>query len=49
MSLEFPDRQHFEEACGFVELGLFAEANDALENIDLCNRVAPEVFVLCDR
>jgi hypothetical protein len=30
----FLDRRHFEEACGFVELGLFAEANDALENID---------------
>jgi len=46
MPLEPPDGQHWEAAVGYVELGMFQEANDELENIDPSNRAAPEVLAV---
>ena len=46
MPLEAPDQKFFEEACGYSELGMFLEANDALENVDPFNRAAPEILAL---
>jgi len=46
MPLESPDREFFDAACGYVQLGMFVEANEQLENIDAFNRVAPEVLAL---
>jgi tetratricopeptide (TPR) repeat protein len=43
MPLEPPDQQYWQAAVGYVELGMFQEANDQLENIDPFNRAAPEV------
>ena len=43
MPLEPPDRQHWQAAVGYVELGMFQEANDQLENINPFSRAAPEV------
>jgi tetratricopeptide (TPR) repeat protein len=42
--LEPPDQQYWQAAVGYVELGMFQEANDQLENIDPFNRAAPEVL-----
>ncbi len=44
MPLEPPDQQYWQAAVGYVELGMFQEANDQLENIDPFNRAAPEVL-----
>jgi lipopolysaccharide biosynthesis regulator YciM len=46
MSLEPPDQQCWKAAVGYVELGMFQEANDQLENIDPFNRAAPEVLAV---
>src|SRR6478752_41795 len=46
MPLESPDREFFNAAVGYAQLGMFLEANDQLENIDPFNRVAPEVLAL---
>jgi hypothetical protein len=46
MSLEAPDHQYWQAAVGYVELGMFQEANDQLENIDPFNRAAPEVLAI---
>src|SRR6266498_2131206 len=46
MPLEPPDRQYWIAAVGYVELGMFQEANDQLENIDPFNRAAPEVLAV---
>ena len=46
MPLEPPDHQHWQAAVGYVELGMFQEANDQLENIDAFNRAAPEVLAV---
>src|SRR5215475_16101296 len=46
MPLEPPDQQHWRAAVGYVELGMFQEANDQLENIDPFNRAAPEVLAV---
>jgi tetratricopeptide (TPR) repeat protein len=46
MPLEPPDQQHWQAAVGYVELGMFQEANDQLENIDPFNRAAPEVLAV---
>jgi hypothetical protein len=43
MPLETPDQQHWQAAVGYVELGMFQDANDQLEKIDPFNRAAPEV------
>jgi len=44
--LEQPDRQHSQAAAGYVELGMFLEANTELDKIDPFNRAAPEVLAL---
>jgi uncharacterized protein HemY len=46
MPLELPDKQYWQAALGYVELGLFLEANEELEKIDAFNRAAPEVLAL---
>ena len=46
MPLEPPDQQYWIAAVGYVELGMFQEANDQLENIDPFNRAAPEVLAV---
>ncbi len=46
MPLEPPDHQYWQAAVGYVELGMFQEANDQLENIDPFNRAAPEVLAV---
>jgi tetratricopeptide (TPR) repeat protein len=42
--LEPPDQQHWQAAVGYVELGLFEDANEELEKIDPFNRAAAEVL-----
>lgn len=44
MPLEPPDQQHLQAAHGYVELGMFLEANEELENIDPYCRALPEVL-----
>jgi tetratricopeptide (TPR) repeat protein len=44
--LEHPDRQHWQAATGYVELGMFLEADTELDKIDPFNRAAPEVLAL---
>jgi hypothetical protein len=44
MPLEPSDEQHWQAAVGYVELGMFQDANDQLEKIDPFNRAAPEVL-----
>jgi tetratricopeptide (TPR) repeat protein len=46
MPLEPPDQQYWSAAIGFVELGMFQDANAELEKIDPSNRAAPQVLVL---
>jgi tetratricopeptide (TPR) repeat protein len=46
MPLEPPDHQDWRAAVGYVELGMFQEAGDQLENIDPFNRAAPEVLAV---
>ncbi len=46
MPLEPPDQQHLQAAIGYVELGMFQEANEQLEDIDPFNRAAPEVLAV---
>jgi tetratricopeptide (TPR) repeat protein len=44
--LELPNRQHCQAAAGYVELGMFLEADTELDEIDPFNRAAPEVLTL---
>ena len=44
MPLEPPDDQHLEAAHGYIELGMFREANEELEGIDAFCRSLPEVL-----
>ena len=46
MPLEPPDQQYWSAAVGFVELGMFQDANVELEKIDPFNRAAPQVLAL---
>src|SRR5262245_20253162 len=46
MPLEAPDHQYWRAAVGYVELGMFQDANDQLEKIDPVNRAAPEVLAV---
>ena len=46
MPLEPPDKEFFNAAVGYTQLGMFLEANEQLENIDPFNRVVPEVLAL---
>jgi tetratricopeptide (TPR) repeat protein len=44
--LEQPDRQHCQAGAGYVELGMFLEADTELDKIDPFNRAAPEVLAI---
>jgi tetratricopeptide (TPR) repeat protein len=44
--LEPPDKQHWQAAAGYVELGMFLEADAELDKIDPFNRAAPEVLAI---
>jgi tetratricopeptide (TPR) repeat protein len=44
--LEPPDWQHWQAAAGYVELGMFLEADRELDKIDPFNRAAPEVLAI---
>jgi len=44
--LEPPDQQYWQAAVGYVELGMFAEADSELDKIDPFNRAAPEVLAV---
>jgi tetratricopeptide (TPR) repeat protein len=44
MPLAKPDRQHLRSACGYVERGMFQEAQAELEEIDPFCRHLPEVL-----
>jgi tetratricopeptide (TPR) repeat protein len=44
--LEPPDEQHWQAAAGYVELGMFLEADTELDKIDPFNRAAPEVLAI---
>src|SRR5215467_12105727 len=46
MPLEAPDHQYWRASVGYVELGMFQEASDQLENIDPFDRAAPEVLAV---
>jgi tetratricopeptide (TPR) repeat protein len=46
MPLEPPDQQYWQTAVGYVELGMFQDGNDQLDNIDPFNRATPEVLAL---
>ena len=46
MPLEPPDLQYWTAAVRYVELGMFKEANNQLENIDPFNRAAAEVLAV---
>jgi tetratricopeptide (TPR) repeat protein len=46
MPLEPPDKQFFEVASGYAELGMFLDADSELEKIDPFNRAAPEILTL---
>jgi tetratricopeptide (TPR) repeat protein len=44
MSLELPDQHHLKAAHGYIELGMFFEAHEELEDIDPYCRTLPEVL-----
>ena len=46
MPLEPPDQQHWQAASGYVELGMFLEADTELDKIDPFNRAATEVLAI---
>jgi hypothetical protein len=46
MPLEYPDQKHFQSAMGYIELGLYSEANEELENVDAFSRAVPEILAL---
>ena len=46
MPLEPPDQQHWQAAVGFVELGMYEDANSELERIDAFCRAVPEVLAV---
>ena len=46
MPLESPDQQHWQAAVGYIELGMFAEADSELDKIDPFCRALPEVLAV---
>jgi hypothetical protein len=46
MPLESPDKELFEVARGYAELGVYLEANEQLDKIDPFLRAAPEILSL---
>ena len=46
MPLEPPDQQYCQAAVGYVELGMFVEADSELDKIDPFYRALPEVLAV---
>ena len=46
MPLEAPDQKHWEAASGYVQLGMYSEADAELDEIDPFSRAAPEVVAV---
>ena len=46
MPFEPPDQQHWHAAVGYVELGMFVEADSKLDKIDPFCRALPEVLAV---
>jgi hypothetical protein len=46
VAIEPPDKQFFEVACGYAELGMYRDANEELEKIDPFLRAASEILAL---
>ena len=46
MPLEPPDQKRRQAASGYIQLGMFHEANEELEEIDPYIRAAPEILAL---
>ncbi len=46
MPLEPPDQQYCQAAVGYVELGMFVEADSELDKIDPFCRALPEVLAV---
>jgi tetratricopeptide (TPR) repeat protein len=46
VTLELPDRQHWQAAIGYVELDMYLDAGAELDKIDPLSRVAPEVLAV---
>jgi len=46
MPLEPADQQYWQSAVGYVELGMFTDADSELEKIDPFNRAVPEVLAV---
>lgn len=46
MPLDFSDRQRLHAASGYIELGMYEDANAELEKIDAFCRAVPEVLAL---
>ena len=46
MPLEPPDQKHWEAASGYVQLGMYLEADAELDEIDPFCRAAPEVLAV---
>src|SRR5215831_9076005 len=46
MPLEPPDKQYWQAAVGYAELGMFVEADTELDKINPFNRAAPEVLAI---
>jgi len=49
VSLEQPDRQYWQAATGYVELGMFLEADTELDRIDPFNRASSRSVGVADR
>jgi hypothetical protein len=49
MTLESPDKDFFQAPTGYVELGMFEDANEQLEHILPSKRTTPEVLALRSR
>jgi tetratricopeptide (TPR) repeat protein len=46
MALESPDRQYWETAAGYAELGMYLDADVELDRIDPYSRATPEVLAV---
>ena len=46
MSLELPDKDFFQAATGYAELGMFEDANGQLEQIHPSNQTIPAIIAL---
>ena len=44
MPLESPDKEFFEDACGYAQLGMYLDENEEVETIDPFLCAAPEIL-----